>query len=116
MDEKSVDTVWHLSLFYKFRKNGVSDKFYNFLKNMYVHTEVCVKTDDNKLINFFQSYVGVRQGNHFSPNLFKLFINDLPDIFSKECDPDNLNSIDINCLMYADDVFLISVTHEGVRN
>lgn len=51
-----------------------------------------------------------------SPNLLKLFINDLPDIFSKDCDPANPNSTDINCLVYADDFILISVTPEGLQN
>jgi ketosteroid isomerase-like protein len=32
------------------------------------------------------------------------------------CDPVSLNSYDINCLMYADDVVMLSSTEKGLQN
>ena len=57
----------------------------------------------------FKSLVGVRQGDVLSPNLFKIFINDLTTYLSSSPDPVYLNDTRLDCLMYADDVILLSV-------
>jgi hypothetical protein len=44
---------------------------------------------------------------------FVLFVNDLPDIFYSNCMPASFNNSKINCLMYADDVILLSETPTG---
>ena len=64
----------------------------------------------------FYSEIGVNQGDNLSPNLFKIFINDLAEIFDKECEGTTLGDIEINCLMYADDVILISESEKGLHN
>ena len=56
----------------------------------------------------FHSEIGVRRRNNLSPNLFRIFINDLTYIFDEECDEVSLGNFEINCLMYADGVILIS--------
>ena len=43
-------------------------------------TRVCVKLDDTHT-SFFNANTGVRQGYVLSPNLFKLYINNLPIYF-----------------------------------
>ena len=55
----------------------------------------------------------IRRWYTLSPNLFKNFINDLTDIFDEECDGISLGNFKINCLMYADDVILISKSERG---
>lgn len=113
---RAFDTVHLDSLFYKLRTNGVSDIFYNILKDMYSKTELHVKLNKDILTNPFYSNIGVRQGDNLSPNLFKLFINDLPGMFDASCSPVILNSNKINCILYADDVVLISETASGLQN
>jgi hypothetical protein len=49
------------------------------------------KPTDPNITDSFNSNVGVRQGDNLSPNLFKLFINDLPEIFDQTCNPVILN-------------------------
>jgi hypothetical protein len=49
-----------------------------------------------------------------SPNLFKLFINDLPDVFDNSCLPVTVDVSKLSCLMYADDIILLSETSEGL--
>ena len=114
--KKAFDKVWHLALFYKLRKLGLSDLFYNVIKDMYKSTSLCVKTDNYTLTENFPSDIGVRQGDNLSPTLFKLFINDLPKIFYAKCCPVLLNETLLNCLLYADDLILISETSTGLQN
>ena len=73
--KRAFDTVWHQGLFFKLRQIGVSDLFYNILKDMYRQTNLCVKIDDH-ITDFFSSNIGVRQGDNLSPNLLKNFNND----------------------------------------
>lgn len=59
--------------------------------------------------------VGVRQGDVLSPNLFKIFINDLPSYLATSEDPVHLNDKRIDCLLYADDVILLSTSAFGLQ-
>ena len=81
---------------------------------MYLQSSLCVKVND-KLTNTFKSLVGVRQGDVLSPNLFKIFINDLPSYLSSSPDPIYLNNKRLDCLMYADDVILLSSSATGLQ-
>ena len=71
---------------------------------------------NNLRSEFFKSTIGVRQVDNLRPNLFNLYINDLPSYFDKTCDPVSLNSYDINCLMYDDGVVMLSSTEKGLQN
>ena len=112
---KAFDTVVHPALFLKLLKLGIGSLFYKSLKAMYHHTSLRVKVND-KLTPAFNSNIGVRQGDTISPNLFKVFINDLPSIFDNFCDPIILNNLKLNCLMFADDVVLFSESESGLQN
>ena len=62
------------------------------------------------------SNTGVRQGDTLSPDLFKIFINDLPDIFDNTCHGVDIGTYHLNCLLYADDVILLSQNETGLQN
>ena len=52
-----------------------------------------------------------------SPLLFNLSVNDLPNCFETEkCKPIALRDYLVNCLMYADDIVLLSNSKEGLQN
>ena len=120
--KKGFDTVNQNGLFYKLRKIGVSDLFYNVLKSMYKSTELSMRIDMENLssnigvrqgdMENLSSNIGVRQGDNTSPTLFKIFINDLVKVFNDSCEPVSLNCLKLNCLMYADDLVLMSETAE----
>ena len=69
----TFDTVNHEGLLYKLRKIGISDLFYNIIKNMYNNTGLCVKTDKDTMRENITSNIGVRQGDNLRPTLFKIF-------------------------------------------
>ena len=50
-----------------------------------------------------------------SPNLFKVFINDLPKYMENTPDPAYLNTHPVHCLMYADDIVLLSSSAQGLQ-
>ena len=85
---------------------------------MYDQTSQALKIN-NGLTKPFRTHRGVRQGCILSPKLFNLFVNDLPKIFNKRCDPVTLGlNQSLNCLIrphYADDLILISETATGLQ-
>ena len=54
----------------------MSNKFLNMIRKMYESVKVCIKSE-NKLSDFFDSNVGLKQGDSLSPLLFIIFIIDM---------------------------------------
>ena len=77
--QKAFDTVIHTGLKIKLLKIGVGHLFYNVIKNMYEISTSCIRIKNN-VTDFFPVQLGVKQGDVLSPNLFKIFINDLPKL------------------------------------
>ena len=88
--------------------------FYNIIKDMYLLFSLCVKVNDT-LTNTFKSLVSVTQVGVLSPNLFKIFINDLPSYLSSSSDPIYLNNKRLNSLMYDYDFILLSSSATGLQ-
>jgi hypothetical protein len=82
---------------------------------MYSKSEACVKTGD-LLTASFPIKLGERQGDNLSSNLFKYFINDLPSYLQSCIDSVKLHSQQLDCLMYADDIVIFSLSPEGLQN
>ena len=113
--KRAFPSVSHVCLLYKLKLLGIGSKFYNTIKHMYQNTFSCVKID-NYRTNLFKCDLGLRQGDNLSPNLFDIFINDLPSYFDESCDPVQLETKFINSLLYADDVVLLSTSENGLQN
>ena len=83
-----------------------------------INTLPCVKLSRG-LTNSFKSSVGVCQGCNLIPVLFNILINDLIELFSPSdhsCFPVKLKSESLSCLLYADDLLLMSDTDAGIHN
>jgi hypothetical protein len=112
--QKGFDTVIHTGIKIKLLSIGVGLKFYEIIKNMYEVSKSCVKLQ-NHITDHFPINLGVKQGDNLSPNLFKIFINDLPDYIEDSIDPILLNNKPLNCLLYADDLVLFSTSAKGLQ-
>lgn len=112
---KAFDKVIHVGIMYKLQKNNINNYFYRILKSMYTKDKLCVKIN-NKMTDFYNSEVGVRQGDVLSPNLFKFFINDLPEILQQNSKSVFINDLAVPCLLYADDLVIFSETKNDLQS
>ena len=80
---------------------------------MYTYSKSCIKID-NCMTDPFPVELGVKQGDNLSPNLFKFFLNDLPNYLELSPDPVLINDRAIHSLMYADDIILLSSDHAPI--
>ena len=112
--QKAFDSVWRTMLFYKLIKYGLDVGTIKLLKDMYEKTNICLKLNGH-ITPSIRTYRGVRQGCNLSPKVFNLMINDIPTLFDDSCDPAYLSSTKLNCLMYADDLVLLSTSETGLQ-
>ena len=112
--QKAYDNIWREGLYLKLIKEEINVELINIIHSMYNETTQQIKVG-NKLTKPFNAYRGVRQGCVLSPLLFNIYVNDLPRSFDKSCSPVMLEDLKINCLMYADDILLLSETEEGLK-
>ena len=74
-----------------------------------------VKTN-NGLLQPFITTTGVKQGCVLSPILFNIFIDKISNVFDETCAPVKINNLSLNCILWADDLLIISQTSEGLQN
>jgi hypothetical protein len=112
---KAFDSVWRQALLFKLLKSNIRGKMFNIIQDMYQHDRVCLKIEQDRT-DFFSCNTGVKQGDVLSPNLFNLFLNDLPShIAGQDCDSPTLGETDINSLLYADDLVIFSLSSSGLQ-
>ena len=112
---KAFDSVNRELLWYKLHKYKLSCKFINIMQSLYSDLYARVKTREG-LTDPFPIEVGTRQGCNLSPMLFNLFVNDLPLFLQRnESGYVLLHDIKLRCLLYADDIVLMSDTHSGLQ-
>ncbi len=112
----AFDSVPRKCLLYKLIKLGVGGNFLNVLKSIYIDVKYRVKISQDRISNVdISSNVGVKQGCVLSPLLFSLYTSDLPSYFN-DCDPVTLHDAEISCLLFADDLVIISKTKSGLQS
>ena len=112
---KAFDSIPRDILFQKLISKGIKGKVFNLLKNIYLHEESKVKIGKH-LSETITVNQGVRQGCILSPLLFNIFISDLPSQLEKpEHHAPNINeSKTLGCILWADDLVLLSTTEDGL--
>ena len=114
--KKAFDSVWHAGLFYKLLHYKIGGRFYDLIKNLYSKTKCSIKCAD-KRTEFFNYQKGVQQGCILSPMLFNLYLNEIPFLLDRE-NTDSItlpNGSKLNCLLYADDLVLVSHSAKGLQ-
>ena len=112
--QKAFGSVWRTMLLYKMINYGLDLSIIKLLKGMYEKTYICLKFN-GKVSPPIRTFKGVRQGCNLSPRVFNLLINDIPKIFDDKCDPVKLSTEKLNCLMYADDLVILSSSESGLQ-
>ena len=113
--KKAFDSIWHEGLLYKLMESGVGGKTYDIIKSMYTNNKCAVKIG-KKHTHFFTQGRGVRQGCSLSPTLFNIYINELARALEKSAAPGlPLLESEVKCLLFADDLVLLSPTKEGLQ-
>ena len=104
---KAFDRVWREGLYYLIWKNGVEEKVWRLLKELY-------STVNNKVVlgdlesEWFNQDNGVKQGCILPPSLFSVMMKDLTDMLSEHNIGVPIASQIISALLYADDVALMA--------
>ena len=96
-------------------ESGVGGKTYDIIKSISTNNK-CAVTIVNKHTHFFPQGPGVRQGGSLSPALFNIYINELARAQEQSAAPGlNLLESEVKCLLFADDLVLLSPTKEGLQ-
>ena len=112
---KAFDSIWRKALIDKLEKIGLHGKFLEMIKSMYNSTTNSIIYGD-KLSKTFKSNIGVKQGDTLSTTLFNIFINDLPAEFNFDGNnPVSIGNTTISCLLYADDLIIMSTSAESLQ-
>ena len=112
--KKAYDSVWREALMLKLLEAGIRGNFFYTIENMYQDSVACIKRN-GILSDFFECKTGVRQGDVLSPNLFNIFINDIPKCFMTDSYTPMLGDQPVNCLLYADDLVLLSLSATNLQ-
>ena len=121
---KAFDTIPRDKLLKKLLNYNIKGNFFNTIKNIYTNDKACVKIN-NKVTEIFNINQGVRQGCILSPLLFNIFLSDLPELIDSAQIKANPETIDPeanpgethpSCLIWADDIILLSEKEEGLNS
>ncbi|XP_076072119.1 uncharacterized protein LOC143043825 [Mytilus galloprovincialis] len=111
---KAFDSVNHTLLWNKLLSNGIHGNFYRTIRNMYSKLQSVVRISRNTLTNWFSVDAGVR--HNLAPTLFALFINSLIPEINNLHKGINIGDDMVSCLLYADDLVIMSDSADGLQS
>ena len=111
---KAFDSVNRNLLFYKLLRYNIEGKIYVAIKALYTKTSACINLNGH-LSHWFETFIGVGQGDNLSPMLFNIFLNDLATEINSLGLGIKIGNLKLSILMYADDIVLLSDTAENLQ-
>ena len=114
--KKAFDFTNRNKLFLKLiRDYKIGGNFLKILMQIYTDHKVFVRLSEG-LLQPIITTIGLKQGCCLSGLLFNLFVNDLPSIFDLSCDPVSILDENMSCLLWADDLLIMSRSAKGLQN
>jgi hypothetical protein len=111
---KAYDSVNHFKLFASLIKAGVPRWLVDVLVNWYNKLYVSVRWNEC-VSGYFKVGSGVRQGSPLSPALFNVFVNVFITCTKDTGQGCYMNRAWLGCIMYADDIILLSASLRGLQ-
>jgi hypothetical protein len=116
---KAFPSVGRQRLLDELSRIGVSDSFLRVLTRLYSSDTFSILLDGQPCSSAFRVCSGVHEGSPLSPLLFIIFIAGLTKHLNERLDGDGaIRMADgtlLYCLLYADDVLLISLSRSGLQ-
>lgn len=113
--EKCFDKVDRSFLWQKLLTENVSSKLVKAIKSMYNKVKSCIKYKSS-FSDFFETHIGLKQGDPSSPLLFMLFVNDINDCINTNLsDIFTINELKIFLILFADDQALFAKSPETLQ-
>ena len=115
--KKAFDSVPRDVIFQKLLNRNINGKFYDCLISIYSKDMSCIKIGDT-ITEPFSTNQGVKQGCILSPTLFNIFLSDCQNITEQgQCEPVQIQEgLKLGCLIWADDLILLSESEAGLKN
>lgn len=112
---KAYPSVWRNGLWLKLLEVGVRGRMWRVLRTLYAQCEVAVRVG-SVVDDWYEEFVGVREGCVVSPLLFAIYINGLPALLEEGGGGGvEMGGRRVRILMFADDVVLLSDTAAGLQ-
>jgi hypothetical protein len=111
---KAYDSVWRGGLFQKLEKDNVPQKLVRLVRMWYEKVKVKVRVNDVES-GWFETKVGVRQGDTLSPLLFNIFINGIVEKVKSTGFGARVGEEKVAILLFADDMVLLAESEEELR-
>ena len=112
---KAFDNIPRKTLFKKLIDYGITGNFLNIILNLYKNDKTCIKINE-KMSQTIKTQKGVRQGCVLSALLFNIFMSDLPKKLNLENSVSIGENVQLNCIMWADDIIILSDSVEGLND
>ena len=111
----AFDSLNHDILWQQLACQGVSKKFISLIQQMYSRASIRISLN-GELTDAIPIKKGVLQGEPLSPALFNAYIFDIAEqLKENNVRPINLNVVELNMLLFADDIILVADTKVSLQ-
>jgi sorting nexin-29 len=112
---KAYDSVWREGLFQKLETDGVPQKLVRLVRMWYETVRAKVRVNDVES-EWFETKVGVKQGDTLSPLLFNIFINGIVERVKSRGGGARVGDQKISILLFADNMVLLAESEEELKD
>ena len=110
----AFDTIWRDALWRCLRSIGTDKVLVDLIESMYKQTK-CAVMVNGKVTEWFNVFVGVRQGCLLSPSLFNLYLEFVMKGVQNLGSGVQMGNMSINNIRYADDTTLIEMVFDKLQ-